>query len=186
MGSKQQQSRVGCGGDDGGAEAPSCFLGPELPTESWAIRAQRLRGIVGSDQSGWINELDPLASGTGLQASIESRGAALGQGAAPWALSPEFWRTFGGCGERRQEEEGRAGGAVSTAVGWDGSGMGSTAAADDGGRRRRPMLRADGGFWHMGLDGSGQLLAREGQEDTRREEGPSGGRATADGGGRRR
>ena len=34
---------------------------------------------------------------------------------------------------------------------------------------------ADGGFWRRGLDGSGRLLAREGQEGTRREEGPGGG-----------
>ena len=54
-------------------------------------------------------------------------------------------------------------------------------------------MRADGGFWRMGLDGSGQLLAHEGQEDTQREEGPSKGRSwwvwqaeMTDGEGRRR
>ena len=47
------------------------------------------------------------------------------------------------------------------------------AGVDGGGRRCGPMVRADGGFWRMGLDGSGQLLAQEGQEGTQREEGPS-------------
>ena len=46
---------------------------------------------------------------------------------------------------------------------------------DGWGRRRRPTVRANSDGWGMGLDGSGQLLAQEGQEDTRREEGPGGG-----------
>ena len=33
-------------------------------------------------------------------------------------------------------------------------------------------MRADGGFWHMGLNSSRQLLAQEGQEENSEGRGP--------------
>ena len=151
MGSERQQGRMARRGDEGRAEAPSCFLGPELPTESRAFRARRLRGMVDTDQSGWIDELDRLASGTGLQAAIESRGAAPGQGAAPWAPSPEFRADVanggkktkrGPVGQYRRRWNG-------TVVGWD--------------RRRQPTTGVgDGGRWRLLAHGAQQLQAAPG------------------------
>ena len=182
MGSERQQNGVGCGGDDGRAKVPSCFLGP-APNRVTGVSSTAFARHGGHRSVGLDRRVGSTGFGNGFAGGDRVSGCGARSGRC--AMGAES-RVSGGCGERRQEEEGRAGGAVSTAVGWDGSGMGSTAAADDGGRRRRSMLRADGGFWRMGLDGSGQLLAREGQEDTRREEGSGGGRATADGDGRRR